>query len=103
MLYQLQMALKLSMHVLLVVSSCVKAPLPNHFGATTDASISFKIIMIQFTVLVNNATTGHKLQGQTKENLVISVWSQKKLELCCPFKSHQEARLILGPAITIKC
>jgi hypothetical protein len=28
----------------------------------------------QFPVLVNHATTGHKLQGQTKFNLCISNW-----------------------------
>ena len=66
-------------HVTPKTTTCyVKAPLPNHFGATTDATITFKICMTQFPVLVNNATTGHKLQGQTKENLVISVWSKKK-------------------------
>jgi hypothetical protein len=56
----------------------VKAPLPNRFGATSDATINFKIVMTQLPVLVNNATTGHKLQGQTKKNLVISVWSKKR-------------------------
>ena len=61
------------------VTTChVKAPLPSGFGAVTDATITFKISMTQLPVLVNNATTGHKLQGQTKENLVISVWSKKR-------------------------
>ena len=60
------------------LSACVKAPLPTHFGAPTDATISFKLSMIQLPVLVNNSTTGHKLHDQTKDNLVISVWSQKK-------------------------
>ena len=60
------------------ISCYVRAPLPNHFGAATDATINFKITMTQLPVLVNNATTGHKLQGQTKQNLVISVWSKKK-------------------------
>ena len=56
----------------------VKAPLPNHFGATSATTINFKIVMTQLPLLVNNATTGHKLQGQTKRNLVISVWSKKR-------------------------
>ena len=56
----------------------VKAPLPDHFGAASDGTINFRITMTQLPVLVNNATTGHKLQGQTKESLVISVWSKKK-------------------------
>ena len=30
--------------------------------------------MNRFPVLPNHATTGHKLQGQTKENLFISAW-----------------------------
>jgi hypothetical protein len=34
--------------------------------------------MTQLPVIVNNATTGHKLQGQTKRNLVIVVWCNKK-------------------------
>ena len=56
----------------------VKAPLPNSFGATSATTINFKIVMTQLPLLVNNATTGHKLQGQTKRNLVISVWSKKR-------------------------
>ena len=31
-------------------------------------------VMNQFPILPNHATTGHKLQGQTKENLLISAW-----------------------------
>ena len=34
--------------------------------------------MTQLPLIPNNATTGHKLQGQTKENLVISVWSRRR-------------------------
>jgi len=30
--------------------------------------------MNRFPVLPNNCTTGHKLQGQTKESLFISAW-----------------------------
>ena len=56
----------------------ITAPIPNTFGAPTDATIKLKIVMTQLPVLVNNATTGHKLQGQTKTNLVISVWSKKR-------------------------
>ena len=34
--------------------------------------------LLQVALLSNDATTGHKLQGQTKENLVISVWSRRR-------------------------
>jgi hypothetical protein len=34
--------------------------------------------LTQFPVLVNHASTGHKLQGQTKQNLCISSWSYSK-------------------------
>jgi PIF1-like helicase len=56
----------------------VKVPVPRHFGAVGQASVRFKISMTQLPILINNATTGHKLQGQTKENLVISVWSRRR-------------------------
>jgi hypothetical protein len=57
----------------------IKAPLPTSFGITASTlTIDLKVAMTQLPVLVNNATTGHKLQGQTKQNLVISVWSKKR-------------------------
>jgi hypothetical protein len=56
----------------------VKAPIPQHIGANIRASINFTVQMVQFPLMSNNATTGHKLQGQTKRNLVISVWSKRK-------------------------
>ena len=34
--------------------------------------------MTQIPAIVNYATTGHKLQGQTKKTLVISIWSNRK-------------------------
>jgi hypothetical protein len=56
----------------------VKAPVPKQFGGCTGVSVQFSASLTQFPLLVNNATTGHKLQGQSKENLVISVWSKKR-------------------------
>jgi hypothetical protein len=56
----------------------VKAPIPKNLGGCTSASVNFSMSLTQFPVLVNNATTGHKLQGQTKRTLIISVWSKKK-------------------------
>jgi PIF1-like helicase len=38
-------------------------------------SVNFAMTITQFPVLVNCATTGHKLQGQTKDTLFIMVWS----------------------------
>ena len=56
----------------------VKAPLPSHFGGNPKATISFSMGITQLPLIANNATTGHKLQGQTKENLVVSVWSKRR-------------------------
>jgi hypothetical protein len=56
----------------------VRAPVPKDIGGYTEASVNLNVSLFQFPVLVNNATTGHKLQGQTKKNLIISVWSKKK-------------------------
>ena len=56
----------------------VNAPVPAILGQSTNATIQFKISLTQIPVIANNATTGHKLQGQTKENLVISCWSKRK-------------------------
>jgi hypothetical protein len=46
----------------------------------TSATIQVHLTvnMTQFPVLVNNATTGHKLQGQSKDSLFICVWSSVK-------------------------
>ena len=55
-----------------------KAPIPRDIGGSVKATIKFNMSLIQLPLVVNNATTGHKLQGQTKKNLVISVWSNKK-------------------------
>ena len=41
-------------------------------GMKTRHSIS--VNMNRLPVLTNHATTGHKLQGQTKESLFISAW-----------------------------
>jgi hypothetical protein len=41
-------------------------------GQVTWRHIDLKVNV--FPVLVNHATTGHKLQGKTKENLIVSSW-----------------------------
>ena len=56
----------------------VKAPLPKTLAMGTKTSITFKTEMTQLNVLSNDATTGHKLQGQTKKALVISTWSNRR-------------------------
>ena len=56
----------------------VRAPLPSHFGGSSKATINFSMGMTQLPLIANNATTGHKLQGQTKQNLVVSVWSKRR-------------------------
>jgi hypothetical protein len=56
----------------------VDAPIPTQFGALNKSTVRLSIEMTQIPIIVNNATTGHKLQGQTKHNLVIVVWCNKK-------------------------
>ena len=56
----------------------IKAPLPKSIGGNVQATVNFTVGLCQLPMLVNIATTGHKLQGQTKAKLVISVWSQRK-------------------------
>ena len=56
----------------------IKAPLPASFGAPTSTNVQFSAQLHQFPIIPNYATTGHKLQGQTKEALVISVWSNRR-------------------------
>ena len=57
----------------------LRAPLPKHLGGNnTKAKITFSIACEQLPLIVNNCTTGHKLQGQTKQNLVISTWSTRR-------------------------
>ncbi|CAB9531253.1 helicase PIF1 [Seminavis robusta] len=55
----------------------VKAPIPKHFGHT-ESTINFTVQLLQLPLLTNNAITGHKLQGQTKQDLLISTWSKVK-------------------------
>jgi AAA domain len=56
----------------------VKAPLPASLGVPTSTTINFTMQMTQFPAITNYATTGHKLQGQSKQNLIISVWSNRR-------------------------
>jgi hypothetical protein len=56
----------------------IDAPIPKQFGALHGSTIRLSVTMTQIPVIVNNATTGHKLQGQTKQNLVIVVWCNVK-------------------------
>jgi hypothetical protein len=43
-----------------------------------DANTKKLLTITQFPVLVNNATTGHKLQGKTLSELVVNAWSNAK-------------------------
>jgi hypothetical protein len=54
----------------------VKIPVPSQF-ASACKHLPTSISMVQLPILVNNATTGHKLQGQNKSILVVSVWSKR--------------------------
>ena len=54
---------------------------PSRFGG---AQIQFTVVMNQFLVNLNDATTGHKLQGISINNIIIQVFPNKKL--CALFK-----------------
>jgi hypothetical protein len=45
-------------------------------GKVTVRDVNLKVNV--FPVLVNHATTGHKLQGKTKQNLIVSSWSYSR-------------------------
>ena len=55
----------------------VKVPLPQELGGN-GKHIQFTLSLNQVPLINNIATTGHKLQGQTKSSLVMSVWSKRK-------------------------
>jgi hypothetical protein len=46
-------------------------PIPGTTGVTVDVG---KIIMYQFSINSNIATTGHKLQGMSKDFMVVTEW-----------------------------
>ena len=48
----------------------------REFGLTTRIQTSMQLPYLP--VIVNNATTGHKLQGKTVNSLVIAEWSKVK-------------------------
>ena len=60
------------------VTCRVKTPVPPSIAGHSKDSINFRVAMQQFLMLANDATTGHKLQGQSKAHLLISVWSKRK-------------------------
>ena len=49
---------------------------PSRF---TNAHVKFTISMTQFPVNLNNATTGHKLQGMSLDALIIPAFPSKTL------------------------
>ena len=54
---------------------CVSFPIVE-FGKKIRLNTSMKIV--HFPVLLNHATTGHKLQGKSMKSLIISQWSKVK-------------------------
>ena len=55
-----------------------RVPLPKTIAGNNKTSINLHVEMTQLNVLSNDATTGHKLQGQTKKSLIISAWSKRR-------------------------
>jgi hypothetical protein len=70
----------------------VKYPLMEA-GITTTPEVSVRLT--QFPVVINHATTVHKLQGKSLEALAIAEWSkEKKLGIRCYFKSPFSQRTV---------
>ena len=53
-------------------------PLPDAMQITPDQRELIRMKVIQLPILVNNATTGHKLQGATIDSIFIHCWSKTK-------------------------
>ena len=53
-------------------------PLPDAMQVTPDQRELVRMKAIQLPILVNNATTGHKLQGATIDSIFIHCWSKTK-------------------------
>ena len=56
----------------------LKVPVPAESAPKENSFLKFSTRLTQLPLIANSATTGHKLQGQTKDNLVIAVWSGRK-------------------------
>jgi len=57
-------------------TATVKFPLPDSMISADDSDTFLcRLKMRQFLIHINNATTGHKLQGTSLDNLFISNWS----------------------------
>ncbi|CAB9528287.1 DNA helicase [Seminavis robusta] len=56
----------------------IQAPIPKAIAGHVQATINLTASLLQFPIITNRATTGHKLQGQNKHNLVVAVWSKRK-------------------------
>jgi Cdc6-like AAA superfamily ATPase len=55
-----------------------KMPTPESLQSSSNTRHEVKMRGIQFTVVSNTATTGHKLQGKSQQYLYISAWSYTK-------------------------
>ena len=51
---------------------CVNYPVSEHVRRAVNISMMF------FPVVLNHATTGHRLQGKSEDQLIISEWSKRK-------------------------
>ena len=60
------------------MSCSLQIPIPIEHAGKKNTYMKFSAQLTQVPVICNSATTGHKLQGQTKTNLVIAVWSARK-------------------------
>ena len=51
-----------------------------HSSKFSGAQINCTVVMMQFAVNLNDATTAHKLQGMSKDFLIIPAFPNKKLQ-----------------------
>jgi len=51
-------------------------PIPSALQTQSEKKEKLKLKLTQLPVIINNATTGHKLQGSSVTNLFVHAWSR---------------------------
>jgi hypothetical protein len=69
-----------------------KIPKPCILQVKGDGQELLQMKRSQLPLLINNATTGHKLQGSGVDSLFVRNWSyvQNWVSLCCPERGHMQ-------------
>ena len=66
---------------------------PSRVSSLQD---TFKLQMNMMPVNIATACTGHKLQGRSKDSLIVTSWPNLELGICCPIKSPYNGRFIFN-------